>query len=174
MGLFSRFKDAFRYLKGPFKCAIEGGLNCGKNVTVMGGANFGSEPYLITLKDNVRLSNDVMFITHDGGNWVFRHEEQYKDVNHFGKIVVDEYAFIGARATIMPGVHIGKHSVIAAGALVTKNVPDYTVVAGVPAKPISTTQEYAERMKSRMPENWDVAKYKANKREYLIKEIPNP
>ena len=172
--MIGRIKNIIRMLKGSFRCAIEEGLNCGKNVTVMGGANFGSEPYLITLKDNVRISNDVMFITHDGGNWVFRHEEPYIDVNHFGKIVVDEYSFIGARAVIMPGVHIGKHCVVAAGAVVTKNVPDNTVVAGVPAKAVSTTSEYAEKMKSRMPENWDVAKYKANKREYLIKEIPNP
>ena len=174
MGIFGRLNIIKRLLKGSFKCAIEEGLNCGKNVTVMGGANFGSEPYLITLKDNVRISNDVMFITHDGGNWVFRHKEPYIDVNRFGKIVVDEYAFIGARATIMPGVHIGKNSVVATGAVVTKNVPDNSVVAGVPARKICDVSEYSEKMKNRMPEGWNVEEYKKNKREYLIKMIENP
>lgn len=139
-----------------------------------GGGNFGSEPYLIALGNYVRISNDVMFITHDGGNWAFRHEEPYLDVNHFGKIVVGEYTFIGARSTIMPGVHIGKHCVIGVGAVVTKDVPDYSVVVGVPAKVISDTYTYAQKMKDGMPKDWDVAEYKKNKKEYLIKTIPNP
>ncbi len=169
-----RIKILLNLIKGPFKVALKNGLNCGKNVTVMGGVNFGSEPYLITLCDNVRISNEVMFITHDGGNFAFRHREEYKDVNHFGKIFVDECTFIGARATIMPGVRIGKNCVIGAGALVTKSVPDNSVVVGVPARVISDTETYAQKMKSKMPKNWDVDEYKKNKKQYLIDTIPNP
>lgn len=44
--------------------------------------------------------------------------------------------WIGARATILPGVTIGNFCVVAAGAIVNKDVPDYTVVAGIPAKPV--------------------------------------
>lgn len=44
--------------------------------------------------------------------------------------------WIGARATILPGVKIGNYCVVAAGSVVNKDVPDYTVVAGVPAKPV--------------------------------------
>lgn len=172
--ILERLRILIKLFKGPLKCAIEDGLICGKNVTIMGGANFGSEPYLITLKDNVRISNDVTFMTHDGGNWVFRHNEPYLDVNRFGKIIVDEYTFIGARSTIMPNVHIGKHCVVASGAVVTKNIPDNSVVAGVPARIICDVSEYAEKMKARMPENWNVEEYKKNKREYLIKTIKNP
>ncbi len=172
--MLERFNVLLRYIKGPFKTAIKGGLKCGENVTVMGGCNFGSEPYLITLADNVRISNKVTFITHDGGNFSFRHLDKYKDVNHFGKIVVDEYTFIGANSIIMPGVHIGKNCVIGAGALVTKSVPDSSVVAGIPAKIICTTDEYAEKMKSRMPKEWDVNAYKADKRRYLEDIIPSP
>ena len=172
--MFRRVRVLFNYFKGSFRCALENGLNCGKNVTVMGGANFGSEPYLITLKDNVRISNEVHFITHDGGNFAFRHLDEYKDVNHFGKIVVDEHTFIGARATIMPGVHIGKNCVIGVGAVVTKSVPDNSVVVGIPARVISDTQSYAEKMKSKMPEKWDVSAYKADKRSYLLATIPDP
>ena len=170
----SRFKSLLKLLQGPFKCAVKDGLKIGKGVTVMSGCNFGSEPYLITLGDFVRISNDVLFITHDGGNWSFRHQEPYLGVNHFGKIVIDEYTFIGARAIILPGVHIGKHCVIGAGSVVVKDVPDYSVVAGVPSKIISDTQAYALKMKNKMPENWSPKEYKKNKKEYLIKTIPKP
>lgn len=49
-------------------------------------------------------------------------------------IVIGDDVWIGANAVVLPGVTIGKHSVIAAGAIVTKDVPDYCVVGGVPAK----------------------------------------
>ncbi len=52
------------------------------------------------------------------------------------KVVVEDGAWIGSHAVILPGVRIGKCSVVAAGAIVTENVPPYTVVAGVPAKVI--------------------------------------
>ncbi len=168
------FKKCKQVIKGSLKSAIDDGLICGKSVTVMKGANFGSEPYLITLKDNVRISFNVTFITHDGGNWAFRNEDAYRDINHFGKIVVDEYTFIGAGATIMPGVHIGKHCVIGVGSVVTKNIPDNSVVVGIPARVISNTYDYAEKMKNRMPKDWDVKKFKSNKKQYLIDIIENP
>lgn len=172
--MIDRIKALIRLLKGPVKCAIEGGAHIGKGFSHNGGVSFGSEPYLITIKDNVRLSANVSFITHDGGNWAFRHDEPYNEVNHFGKIVVDEYTFIGAGATIMPGVYIGKHCVIGAGAVVTKSIPDYSVAVGIPAKVINTTYEYAEKMKNQMPTNWDVVKYKADKRKYLEEVIEPP
>lgn len=174
----SRFKELFHKIrklgKSHLASAIEDGMICGKDVTVMGNANFGSEPYLITLADHVRISNSVTFITHDGGNWAFRHDEPYLDVHRFGKIVVDEYTFIGAHSTIMPGVHIGKHCVIGIGAVVTKSIPDNSVAVGIPARVVSDTYAYAEKMKSRMPADWNVEEYKKNKKEYLIRYVPNP
>lgn len=172
--MFDRIKVLYRVLVGPYKTAIKKGMKVGKNVTVMGGCNFGSEPYLITLHDNVRISNNVSFITHDGGNYTFRHWNGYEEVNHFGKIIVDEYTFIGANATIMPGVRIGKNCCIGVGAVVTKSIPDNCVVAGVPARIMMTTHEYAEKMKSRMPEDWDTEEYKKSKKEYLLRTIASP
>jgi acetyltransferase-like isoleucine patch superfamily enzyme len=52
-------------------------------------------------------------------------------------IEIGDYVFIGARAIILPGIKIGKGAVIAAGAVVTKDVPEMTLVGGVPAKPIT-------------------------------------
>ena len=168
--LMLKIKQAFF---GRLKVAVKSGLKCGKGVTVMTGAEFGSEPYLITLGDNVRISSFVTFITHDGGSWPFRRQEEYKGVVRFGKIKVGDNSFIGARSTIMPGVHIGKNCVVAAGAVVTKDVPDNSVVAGVPARVISDIYTYADKMKSRMPANWDQQKYKENKRKYLEEILPD-
>jgi acetyltransferase-like isoleucine patch superfamily enzyme len=51
-------------------------------------------------------------------------------------IVIEDYAWIATRATIMGGVHIGRGAVVATGAVVTKDVPPYTIVGGIPAKKI--------------------------------------
>jgi chloramphenicol O-acetyltransferase type B len=50
--------------------------------------------------------------------------------------VIQDDAWIGAGSIILPGVTIGEGAVVAAGSVVTKDVPSYTVVAGVPARPI--------------------------------------
>ena len=56
-------------------------------------------------------------------------------------VVIKDDVWIGANAVVLPGVTIGSHAVVAAGAVVTHDVPDNTVVGGVPAKVISTTPE---------------------------------
>lgn len=53
-------------------------------------------------------------------------------------VVISDDVWIGANAVVLPGVTIGKHCVVAAGAVVTKDVPDFTVVGGVPAKILKT------------------------------------
>ena len=53
-------------------------------------------------------------------------------------VVISDDVWIGANAVILPGVTIGRHAVVAAGAVVTKDVPDYCVVGGVPARVVKT------------------------------------
>src|SRR3990167_2794487 len=54
----------------------------------------------------------------------------------YGEVEIEDYVFIGPRATILPGVKIGKGAIVAAGAVVTKDIPEFAIVVGVPAQVI--------------------------------------
>lgn len=108
-------------------------------------------------------------MNHDGGSWIHRREGKYKDVVRFDKIVVGNNVFIGMNSIIMPGVHICNNVVIGAGSVVTKNVPANEVWAGNPAHYICSSNEYAEKMRQRMLENWNTVELEKNTKEYLIK-----
>jgi maltose O-acetyltransferase len=56
-------------------------------------------------------------------------------------VTIADHVWIGSRAMILPGITVGEGAVVAAGAVVTRNVEPYTVVAGVPACPISTRSQ---------------------------------
>ncbi len=143
------------------------GVNLGHEVSLM-TKSFGSEPWLITIGNRVRITAGVRFITHDGGTWVFRQQERYRHVIKFGKIVIHDNCFIGNNAIILPGVTIGPNSVVAAGAVVAKDVPPNTVVGGVPAKFISTVEQYAEKALAATPE-YDLQNYRENRKEELLR-----
>lgn len=152
------------------KKALKDGLIEGHGVSIMGGVNFGSEPYLIRLGNDVRISFGVSFVNHDGGTWAFRDMSEYKDVIKYGKITIGDRSFIGCNAIIMPGVHIGKRCVVGAGSVVTKDIPDGMVVCGVPARVIMTTEEYAQKsLQQMLPYNKD--EYQKDKRAYLKKYL---
>ncbi|GAB2668109.1 sugar O-acetyltransferase [Flavihumibacter cheonanensis] len=87
----------------------------------------------ITIEDNVMLAPRVSLLSE--GHPVSP-AERHGLVP--GKIHIRKNAWIGANATILPGVTIGENSIVAAGAVVNKDVPDNTVVAGIPAKVIKT------------------------------------
>jgi acetyltransferase-like isoleucine patch superfamily enzyme len=135
--------------------------------------NFGSEPYLISIGSHVTISARVTFINHDGGTWVFRHLPRYRDVIKFGRIVIHDNCFIGAGATIMPGVSIGPNAVVAAQSVVTADVPANSVAAGVPARVVMTVEEYAEKSLAQMP-TYDVHAYRSNKVAELLRLFPRP
>lgn len=68
--------------------------------------------------------------------------EQIPDFDCFGKVIIGDYVYIGARASIMPGVTIGNNVLVASESVVTKSVPSNCVVAGNPARFVCTLDEY--------------------------------
>jgi acetyltransferase-like isoleucine patch superfamily enzyme len=130
--------------------------------------NFGDEPYLVTIGHNVGFAAEVLFITHDGGTRVFKNQERYKKVIKYGRITILDNCVIGQRVIILPGVTIGPNSVVAAGSVVSRNVPPGVLAAGNPAKPVMTIHQYAEWSLAATPD-YNEADYRKNKREFLLK-----
>jgi acetyltransferase-like isoleucine patch superfamily enzyme len=114
--------------------------------------NFGTEPWLVEIGDNVTIGQDVMFINHDGSSRLFRDRLPRMNPlgNRFGTIIIHDNCFIGNKAILLPGVQVGPESIVGAGSVVTKTVPPQTVVAGNPARPIKTLDEYIESYCQRM------------------------
>lgn len=84
----------------------------------------------LVIGDHVNLSSEVMI-------WTLQHDMNdsgFKAVG--GPVEIGDYAWVSARAIILPGRKIGKGAVVAAGSVVTKDVEDYAIVGGVPAKKI--------------------------------------
>lgn len=86
----------------------------------------------LTIGDNVSISPEVMILglSHD------YNDPGWKLVDA-GPITIEDHVWIGSRAMILPGVTVGRGAVVAAGSVVTKDVPPMTVVAGVPAKSVA-------------------------------------
>ncbi len=141
-------------------------LTVGKNVTICNNARLlfveeyrgGSyEPYVmigndvfitfnftlmaaapITIHDHVLIASDVM-ITSENHGMNPELSQSYADTPLDGKPVeIGEGCWLGEKSMIMPGVTLGKRCIVAAGAVVTKSFPDYSLVAGVPARCIKT------------------------------------
>lgn len=125
-----------KYLK-KHKIFMEIGENCYYNPNFL-----PAEPFLVKLHNNVVISAGVRLITHSAAHIVYNTEE---NTNHYlcryGMIEIKNNVYIGANALINFGVTIGANSIIAAGAVVTKDVPSGSVVAGVPARIIGSYEE---------------------------------
>ena len=101
-------------------------VKIGKNVTIMNGALMMSAGG-ITIEDNVMLAANVQLISNN-------HDPYDRYVITCKPILIKEGAWIGARATILPGVIVGKYAIVGANSVVTKDIPDYGVAVGTPAK----------------------------------------
>jgi acetyltransferase-like isoleucine patch superfamily enzyme len=106
-------------------------------------SSLGGEPYLVEMGDWVAVASGVVFLTHDGGVFVFR--EEHPGIQRFGKIVIHDHVMIGQNAILLPGIQIGPNAIVAAGAVVTKDVPPGSIVGGSPARVVSSVDSYRER-----------------------------
>ncbi len=127
----------------------------GRNVNIENGANFGTGVGIVLgdnsglgIKSKVRgpleIGRDVM-MGPDVIIFTSNHETTRTDIPMRGqggtqprKVTIEDDVWIGARVIILPGVTIGRGSIIAAGAVVTKDVPSFSIVGGVPAKVIKS------------------------------------
>ena len=100
-----------------------------------------SHCWLIKIGDNVTLAPNVHILAHDASMWFETGYTRIASVN------IGNNVFIGAGSIILPGVNIGNNVVIGAGSIVTKSIEDNTVVAGNPAKRISSYEEFINKSK---------------------------
>lgn len=108
--------------------------------------DFGAEPWLLSIGNDVIVASGVSFIEHDASYYTaFRYLGEKADVKgeKMGAIVVEDNCFIGAHSIILGGTLIGKNSIIAAGAVVHGVIPPGEVWGGVPAKFIMKVEDYA-------------------------------
>jgi acetyltransferase-like isoleucine patch superfamily enzyme len=129
------------------------GVRIGSNCSIYTDLhNFGTEPWLIEIGSHVTLGQGVLLITHDGTSRLFRDRLPMLSPfgNRFGTVVIRDNCFVGNNAILLPGVEIGPDSAVGAGSVVTRTVPPRTIVAGNPASPIKTLDEYIEDHLQRM------------------------
>lgn len=123
--LFGRRLDGIRILT-PFICDFGNRVTFGKNVFINHSTILSASGGIV-FEDGVSLAPGcrIATINHDFNE---RHSKYT-----YGKVVIKKNAWLGMGVTVCPGVTIGEYAVVAAGAVVTRDVPDYAVAGGVPA-----------------------------------------
>lgn len=119
----------------PFYTDFGKNITIGKNVFINSGCHFQDQGGIV-IGDNTLIGHNVVLATinHDLNPANSRK-------NHYAPIHIANNVWIGSNATVLPGVTIGEWAVIAASAVVAKDVPPYAVVGGVPAKVIKIVKE---------------------------------
>ena len=124
--LFGRKLDDVHILT-PFICDFGNRVKFGKNVFINHSAIFSASGG-IEFEDGVSLAPGVRIAT-------INHDFNERHTKYtYGKVTIKKNAWLGIGVTVCPGVTIGEYAVVGAGAVVTKDVPAYAVVGGVPAK----------------------------------------
>jgi acetyltransferase-like isoleucine patch superfamily enzyme len=121
---------------------VLGHVECGARLEIAHGVIADISGGLI-VRDDVWISEDALILTHDHRVVPGRPKSEWPV--ELRPKVIEEDAWVGARAVILPkAARIGKRALVAAGSVVTKDVADYAIVAGVPARPIGSTRGDSE------------------------------
>jgi len=138
--LGAEIDDSVTFKTGLFLDNIEPGLNklCIRDKAYVGPGVFMDLAESITIGAEAVIAPQVTLLTHgDVGDRILAKMIRRKA----GPVFLKEGCWIGARAVILPGITVGKQAVVGAGAVVAVDVPDFTVVAGVPAREIRKLKE---------------------------------
>ena len=117
-------------LRSPYRIVVGAHTNINKRCVLDG-------------RGGLKIGNNVD-IAQETNIWTEQHDYNsptYKSVCK--EVVIEDYVWLASRVTVLPGVHIGRGSVVASGAVVTKDVPPLAIVAGIPAKIIGYRKEEA-------------------------------
>lgn len=158
------------------KCAWLRSMGCivGNGTRFIGKAMPGSEPYLLEIGDDCLISDNVKFHTHDGGVKVLNDLGFFdgQRMDKMARIRIGNNCFIGSGARIMGGVKIGNNCIVGAASIVTRDVPDDSVVAGMPAKVICSIEEYYKKNMARGVFFPTPTMSSEDKKNYLRKHVP--
>lgn len=110
--------------------------------------DFGAEPYMISMGNNVIVAAGVKFIEHDASffNMCRYRGISPKEYEKIGPIILRDNCFIGGYSILLQGTDVGENSVIAAGSVVNKKIPANEVWGGVPAHFIMSVDDYAKKV----------------------------
>ena len=110
-------------------------IKIGNRVSVTGYLTLTSANSVI-VEDDVLIASHVFISDHSHGSSRVDVPYKYQPLEKFGEVIIREGCWIGEHVVIMPGVTVGKNSIIGANSVVTSDVPDNTIVVGSPAKVI--------------------------------------
>lgn len=107
--------------------------------------NLPTDPHNLRLHNNIAIAANVTFLMHDIINFVYNGLQNHKIYGHKDCIEIMDNVFIGANSIICPGVRIGPNAIVAAGAVVVKDVPEGSIVGGNPAVIIGKFDDLKKR-----------------------------
>ena len=162
--------------EGQKKYLIAHGLKVGRNARIYSWWGIDQScPWLITIGDDVIISRDVHILAHDVSSQIVDCHSK------IGLVNIGNNVFIGCGSIILCNVNIGNNVVIGAGSVVTHDVPSNSVVAGNPARVITTIEQYKNKNREKLDEKhyfdqmyWhEWIESDTKQKQYMVNELKN-
>ncbi|PEJ58451.1 acetyltransferase [Bacillus sp. AFS002410] len=131
------------YPKSEIEILRERGLKHGKNFNFFNSHIDFGHCWLVEIGDDVTITNSTI-LAHDASM------KLYTGKSKIGKVIIGDRSFIGYGSIVLCNVKIGSDVIVAAGSIVTKDIPDNCIVAGNPARIIGKTSDYLDKHKAQL------------------------